>query len=157
MNIATLFPEGWTHFLAGGLIMGTGMSLLFVMTGIIGGMSSVFTTTLSYVTRAPHFRQQKFLNARNWRLVLAAGLIAGAFAWRIWAARADAIVTTVPWWRLLVGGVCVGYGARRAGGCTSGHGICGLASLQLPSLIAVLIFLATAMVTAQVAARMLAR
>jgi uncharacterized membrane protein YedE/YeeE len=54
----------------------------------------------------------------------------------------------VPWWQLLLGGFIAGFGARLSNGCTSGHGICGMASLQLPSLLAVLTFLATAMVTA---------
>jgi len=47
-----------------------------------------------------------------------------------------------------VGGLLVGFGARLSNGCTSGHGICGLGSLQLPSLVAVLTFMATAFVTA---------
>ena len=59
------------------------------------------------------------------------------------------LTTAVPWWQLGVGGVLIGFGARLSDGCTSGHGICGLASLQLPSLVAVLTFLATAMATAQ--------
>jgi len=50
----------------------------------------------------------------------------------------------------LVGGLLVGYGARLSNGCTSGHGICGLASLSRPSLVAVLIFMAVAIVTARV-------
>ena len=53
------------------------------------------------------------------------------------------------WWQLAAGGFIAGFGARLSSGCTSGHGICGLASLQLPSLLAVLIFLATAIATAQ--------
>lgn len=64
--------------------------------------------------------------------------------------------TAVPAWQLLVGGFFVGYGARLGNGCTSGHGICGLRSLQLPSLLAVLTFMATAFLTANLAARWLA-
>lgn len=56
--------------------------------------------------------------------------------------------TAVPWWRLFIGGLLVGYGTRLANGCTSGHGICGLGSLQLPSLVAVITFIATAVATA---------
>ena len=62
----------------------------------------------------------------------------------------------VPVWQLLVGGFFVGYGARLGNGCTSGHGICGLGSLQWPSLLAVLTFMATAFLTANLAARWLA-
>ena len=53
---------------------------------------------------------------------------------------------------LLVGGFLVGYGARLGNGCTSGHGICGLGSLQVPSLGAVLTFMATAFLTANLMA-----
>ena len=61
-------------------------------------------------------------------------------------------LTSVPWWQLVVGGFLAGFGARLANGCTSGHGICGLGSLQLPSLLAVVTFLATAMLTANLVA-----
>jgi hypothetical protein len=43
---------------------------------------------------------------------------------------------------LLVAGLCIGFGTRYAGGCTSGHAITGLSSLQLPSLVAVIGFFA---------------
>ena len=59
-----------------------------------------------------------------------------------------AFVTQVTWWQLLLGGFVAGFGARLSNGCTSGHGICGMASMQLPSILAVLIFLATGMLTA---------
>ena len=55
----SLFPFGWQHYLAGGLIMGVGVSLLFVMTGRIGGMSSVFSSTWSYIVNRPYFRQTR--------------------------------------------------------------------------------------------------
>jgi uncharacterized membrane protein YedE/YeeE len=153
MTIATLFPAGWAHYLIGGLVIGSGVAVLFITTGLIGGMSSVFSSTWSYFSRAPFFQQARFTGSRDWRLVLAVGLVVGALAWRLWTPTVGAIPTTIPWWRLLAGGLLVGYGARRSNGCTSGHGICGLASLQLPSLTAVLIFLTTGMITAQLAFR----
>ena len=58
----------------------------------------------------------------------------------------------MPAWRLLLGGVVAGYGARLSGGCTSGHGICGMGSLKLPSLLAVGVFMATGFLTAGVLA-----
>ncbi len=54
--------------------------------------------------------------------------------------------------RWSIGGFLVGYGARLGNGCTSGHGICGLGSLQWPSLLAVLTFMATAFITANLVA-----
>lgn len=52
----------------------------------------------------------------------------------------EALMSVGGWLRLLVGGIFVGFGARWAGGCTSGHAISGLSNLQLPSLIAVIGF-----------------
>lgn len=53
METIDLFPLGWAHYLAGGLLIGIGTALLFVFTGRIGGMSSVFSTTWSYVVKRP--------------------------------------------------------------------------------------------------------
>ena len=144
------FPNGWVHYLAGGLLLGAGMSLLFAATGLIGGMSTVFTTVWSFFSQAPYFRDARFLSSRTWRLVYAAGLIGGALAWLI--ATGDPFVTGVPPWRLLAGGFIAGFGARLSNGCTAGHGICGIASLQPASILSVLIFLATAMITARLVA-----
>jgi uncharacterized membrane protein YedE/YeeE len=146
----SLFPLGWEHYLLGGLFIGAGVSVLFVLTGWVGGMSTVFTSTWSYVSRKPFFQQSRFLDTRLWRLVFALGLILGAALWWTWLGPTVPLHTSVPLWQLGVGGVLVGFGARLGNGCTSGHGICGLSSLQLPSLVAVLTFMATGFVTANV-------
>lgn len=157
MNLlTTLFPLGWQHYLLGGLLIGLGTALLFLFTGRIGGMSTVFSSSWSWLVRRPFFQQTRFVETRGWRLVYAAGLIVGALAWWLGWSDGTALATRVPDWQLLVGGFFVGYGARLGNGCTSGHGICGLGSLQLPSLGAVLTFMATAFLTANLAARWLA-
>jgi uncharacterized membrane protein YedE/YeeE len=151
----SLFPLGWQHYLAGGLLVGAGAALLFVLTGRIGGMSTVFTSTWSYVVQRP-FLPAGALRGFTW---LAAGVRgradAGGAAWWLGLAGGQPQATAVPTWQLVVGGFFVGYGARLGNGCTSGHGICGLGSLQLPSLMAVLTFMATAFLTANLAARWL--
>ncbi len=124
-------------------MIGLGVSLLFVMTGWIGGMSSVFSSTWSFISRRAFFQQPRFVDTRVWRLVFAGGLILGAAAWWAWMGPPEALHTTIPLWQLGAGGLLVGFGARLSNGCTSGHGICGLSSLQLPSLVAVLTFMAT--------------
>lgn len=48
------------------------------------------------------------------------------------------------------GGLLVGFGTRLSSGCTSGHGICGVASFSRASLLAVAVFMAVAIVTARV-------
>lgn len=148
--IETLFPNGAWHYLAGGLCIGAGVALLFVLTGRVGGMSTVFTSSWSWFSRRPYFQQARYVQQRQWRLVFALGLVLGAALWWLWLGPPQGQRTALPAWQLLLGGLLVGYGARRSGGCTSGHGICGLASLQLPSLLAVLTFMATAFIAANV-------
>lgn len=151
----TLFPLGWQHYLLGGALIGAGVALLFVFTGLVGGMSSVFSSTWSFVVNKPFFQQARFVETRGWRLVYALGLILGALVWWLGFANAAPQSTSVPVWQLLVGGFLVGYGARLGNGCTSGHGICGLGSLQWPSLLAVLTFMGTAFLTANLVGRWL--
>lgn len=156
MTLVTAFPLGWQHYLLGGLCIGAGVALLFVMTGLVGGMSTVFTSSWSWAVRRPFFQQARFTDSRVWRLVYAAGLIVGAAMWWWLLANRAPQSTSVPVWQLVVGGFLVGYGARLGNGCTSGHGICGLGSLQWPSLLAVLTFMGTAFLTAHVMHRVLA-
>jgi uncharacterized membrane protein YedE/YeeE len=157
MNLVPfLFPLGWQHYLLGGLLVGAGAALLFVLTGRIGGMSTVFSSSWSYVVRRPFFQQRRFVDSRDWRLMYALGLILGALVWWLGFAGGVREATAVPIWQLLLGGFFVGYGARLGNGCTSGHGICGLGSLQWPSSLAVLTFMATAFLTANLMARWLA-
>ncbi len=144
----SMFPLGISHYLAGGLAIGAGVSLLFLTTGLVGSMSTFFTSTLSWFTKWPYFQQSRFVGSRNWRLIYAVGLVAGASLWVLVSGTQP--VTTVSTWQLVTGGFIAGFGARLSNGCTSGHGICGVASLQWPSILSVLIFLATAMATAGV-------
>lgn len=152
----SLFPYGWQHYLLGGVFIGSGVSLLFVLTGRIGGMSTLFSSTWSFIVQRPFFQQSRLVDSRNWRLVYAAGLMLGALVWWLGFAGGAPQTTAVPVWQLLVGGFLVGYGARLGNGCTSGHGICGLGSMKWPSLLAVLTFMATAFMTANLMARWLA-
>ena len=140
--MSELFPQGYAHYLAGGLMIGAGVGLLFLLTGLIGGMSSVFSSTWSYVSKVPYFQTPRYMRSRRWRLVYAAGLILGGLLYL--GLGGEPFQTDVGTWRLMVGGLLIGFGARLSKGCTAGHGICGLASLQWPSLLAVMIFLSTA-------------
>ena len=147
MDLDSLFPAGMAHYLAGGVLIGLAVSFIFVSTGIVAGMSSFFSTTLSYVSSLPFFQQARFIETRRWRLVLAAGLVLGALLCALLVPERF-VVTSVAPWQLALGGLIAGFGARYSNGCTSGHGICGMASLQWVSLAAVLTFMATAFVTA---------
>ena len=142
-----LFPLGITHYLIGGLFIGFAVSFLFATTGLVGGMSTFFTSTWSFVSNWKYFNREAFVSSRNWRIVYASGLVLGALIWMLTVG--EVFVTTISWWQLTLGGFIAGFGARLSNGCTSGHGICGMASFQLPAFLAVLIFLTTAIITAQ--------
>lgn len=134
-----LFPNGITHYLVGGLLIGVGVAAIYLGTGIIAGASTFLETTLSYVSDLPRFNRATYLASRDWRVVFTAGIVAGGAVYAL-AVQDGIWVTEVQPWRLAVGGVLVGVGTRLGKGCTSGHGICGVGSVSNTSLVNVLAF-----------------
>jgi uncharacterized membrane protein YedE/YeeE len=122
--------------LAGGVLIGLSASFLLWLNGRLAGISSIASGLLPF---AP--------GDRLWRLLFLGGLVLGAGAWYL--AKGDAPVPrpTFPPLLLLAGGALVGYGTSLGGGCTSGHGVCGLGRLALRSLAATLVFVATGIAT----------
>ena len=143
-----MFPLGITPYLIGGIVVGLGVSLIFILTGLHATQSSFFTTTLSYFLKSKYFQKQTNLQERAWRLYLALGITVGALLYSLTLSPTGFWTTTVPLWRLALGGLLIGFGTRLSGGCTSGHGISGLASLSTTSLYAVMVFMSVGIVTA---------
>ena len=148
--IEQLLPNGYQHYLAGGLLLGIAVAFAFAMSGLVIGMSTVFSASWSYVSKLSFFQQERFVASRNWRLALAVGLVIGAVLYLVTAGGGATFQTSVGGWQLAIGGFIAGFGARLSNGCTSGHGICGMGSLQAPSMLAVITFLVTAFITANV-------
>lgn len=136
------FPTGVTSFLGGGLLMGLGLVVMYLTLGVKAGASSFLSSTLTYVTPLKAER-----GSRQWRLLFAAALVLGA--WLYAAAHQAFFATAVSSWRLALGGLLVGFGTRLSSGCTSGHGLCGVASFSRASLLAVLVFMGVAIITAR--------
>lgn len=143
-----MFPLGITGYLVGGLIIGLGVSMVYILTGLHATQSSFFSSTLSYFSRLPYFQRKSYLESREWRLYLAAGVVFGALVYTVTLSPEGFWVTSIPWWRLLVGGFLVGFGTRLSSGCTSGHGISGVASLSTASIVAVITFIIVGIITA---------
>jgi len=141
-----LFPHGLAVYLTGGLFIGLGVALLYVATGRPGGISTFYSAAWSWCIDSRFFRQAALLDGRRWRLVYALGLLLGGFAYAQFGLPLTP--SSLPAWKLALGGLLIGFGARLGGGCTSGHGICGIASLSGGSLLMVVTFLATAIAVA---------
>ena len=62
---AEWFPSGWAHYLTGGVVIGVGVSLAFVTAGLITGMSTVFSSTWSWVSRLDYFQRERMVDQRN--------------------------------------------------------------------------------------------
>ena len=143
------FPNGYAIYAIGGSLIGLGVALLYLTTGRPGGVSTFFSSSWSWLSQAPFFQQPNLRDTRQWRLVYALGIFLGGLLYALFGL--PLAETALPEWKLLFAGLLIGFGARLGGGCTSGHGICGMASLSGGSLVMVITFLTTAIVTAQVA------
>lgn len=121
--------------LLGGVIIGIAATLLLWLNGRIAGNSGIIAQVFPLD------------QASSWRLFYLLGLIAGGFAYRILFPGQLTLVYNPSLIMLIVAGLLVGFGTRLGGGCTSGHGICGIARLSPRSIAATVIFVAVAMAT----------
>ena len=129
--------ESWLQFgpaLAGGLLIGSAASVLFWFNGRIAGVSGIVAGLLGSIGED-----------RRWRALFVFGLIAGAGAYLALSGDRPPTRTDFPRGALIVAGLLVGYGTSLGGGCTSGHGVCGLARGSRRSLAATAVFIAVAM------------
>jgi uncharacterized membrane protein YedE/YeeE len=145
-----MFPLGIEPYLIGGILIGVGVSIIYIATGLHATQSSFFTTTLSWFSKKKHFQKEKNLQERSWRLFLAIGLVVGALIHTLTLSPSGFWITSLQVWRLALGGLLVGFGTRLSEGCTSGHGISGLASLSTTSLSAVIVFMGVGILTANI-------
>ena len=124
--------------LIGGALIGVASVWLLAANGRIAGISGIL-----------HGLFAQPPGDRLWRLVFMVGLITAGFAWHAFFAAAPAREGFGLGWAAAAG-LLVGFGTRVGGGCTSGHGVCGLGRFSLRSLVAVAIFMATGMAAAYV-------
>jgi uncharacterized membrane protein YedE/YeeE len=117
----------------GGALIGLSAVLLMLLNGRIAGISGILAGCLP-TTGGP----------RGWRIAFLAGLVGAPIV--ALAAGTPLIVPAMPgsWGIVIAGGLLVGFGTRMAGGCTSGHGVCGIARLSPRSIVATIVFMVTA-------------
>ena len=123
----------------GGVLIGLSAVLLMLSTGRIAGISGIFSGLLN-------LRGED----KGWRIAFLAGLIltpviAGLIGYGMSPPKLPS-----NWLVIVFAGLLVGFGTRLGGGCTSGHGICGIARLSPRSIAATIVFMVVAIVTVAV-------
>jgi uncharacterized membrane protein YedE/YeeE len=130
----------WVHFtplasLGGGILIGLGAALLLLANGRIAGISGIVGGLL-----------RPAAGDIGWRLAFLLGLVCAPLAWLAFGAMPPTQIDHVPA-LLAISGLLVGIGTRFGSGCTSGHGVCGVARLSPRSIAATAGFLLAGFVT----------
>src|SRR5690349_8922987 len=108
-------PFSLGQALSGGVLIGLGASLLLLCNGEIAGISGIFEGLLA-----------RKAGDIAWRIAFCLGLLAGGAALLSFYPSAFSLPANRPLASIAIAGLLVGYGARLGGGCTSGHGVCGI-------------------------------
>jgi len=120
----------------GGILIGISATMLWLANGRIAGISGIVGGL--WKPRSDDI---------TWRVAFIAGLIAAPLVYAWATGSLPRISVSVPPLIVIAGGLLVGFGTRLGGGCTNGHGVCGLARLSPRSIVATALFMATAVVT----------
>jgi uncharacterized membrane protein YedE/YeeE len=123
--------------LVGGLLIGVATVVYLLSIGKVIGISGIFAQLL-------------FNRDRLYPFLFIAGLIIGGSAYGILTDQTVPFPEARSPFLLIVSGLLVGYGTRLGGGCTSGHGVCGISRLSPRSIAATIIFMLTAIITVSV-------
>lgn len=123
--------------IGGGVLIGLSAALVFTLNGRIAGVSGFFGEVL-VSPKQPETAA---------RLLFLAGLVAGYLVMRSLVPGTGGVHLQAGFGGMVLAGLLVGYGTRQGCGCTSGHGICGIALLSPRSLAAVAVFMAAGAAT----------
>ena len=128
----------------GGALIGAAVVVLWLGVGHIAGISGILARVPAGCSRG-----------RGWRLAFLAGLIAPPLLYGLVGWPVPVPTVTHNSWLLVCGGLLVGFGSQLGSGCTSGHGVCGVARLSRRSLTATATFMLTAVATVFVSRHLL--
>lgn len=134
--LVALTPGEILQALAGGGLIGLSAALLLWSHGRIAGISGILFTSLLGKD-----------GENGWRWLFLLGLILGGFGFHAFSGQAQPAPPQASVGLLMLAGLLVGLGTRLGSGCTSGHGVCGLARFSVRSLVATLSFIASGMLT----------
>ena len=120
----------------GGLLIGIASVLLLWAAGRIAGISGIVGGLLVRPS-----------GDTPWRIAFIAGLLIGGAIYIAVTGRPFVVELQAGWPMMIVAGLLVGFGTRMGGGCTSGHGVCGIGRLSMRSIVATVTFMAVAIAT----------
>ena len=120
----------------GGLLIGVAAAGLLIFHGRIAGISGI---------AGGIFRREP--GDISWRVMFLVGLLAAGFGWSFFFPQAYLVEINRSPYALVVAGLAVGIGTQVGGGCTSGHGVCGIGRLSKRSTVATISFMITAALT----------
>lgn len=123
--------------LAGGALIGLASVLLMATAGRIMGATGILGGLMRPANMADF----------SWRAALLVGMVLGPSVLFLTSGQMPAVDVPVTTPMLVIGGVLVGLGVTYGGGCTSGHGVCGMARLSPRSIVATLTFMVATFVT----------
>lgn len=165
-----IFWPGWL----GGIAVGIYGLVQLSLTGRPLGVSTAYGNVCGFASRLPIFHTGEYASLNNWRLWFIIGLPLGGLIAALtspgYQFPTDAagmfymgemyerVLPDALWGKglvLMLGGLLIGYGARVAGGCTSGHSITGMAMLNPPSFVASVGFFAGGIIAVQALFRLL--
>lgn len=126
--------------LGGGALIGLGAVLLMATMGRVMGATGIFAGII----------QPSNLSDWSWRFAVFLGMISGPLVVLLLTGQFPAIQVPVSTTMLIIGGILVGIGVTFGSGCTSGHGVCGMARLSPRSIAATVTFMITTGITVYV-------
>lgn len=121
----------------GGVLIGVSAVMLMGTLGRVAGISGIASGLLGGAAAGD----------RGWRVAFVLGLVAAPLLLLWWRGDAGIGAPQVSWPLMAVAGLLVGFGTRLGSGCTSGHGVCGMARLSPRSLLATVVFMLFGVVT----------
>ncbi len=157
----SLFVDLWPWWL-GGIAIGILIPLMYYFLNTALGVSTGYGNFLKIInplTRLKWLNSKSFTDRFNWRFIFTVGMVIGAFVsarlsgMPLWQSGMGIFTEKLDWsygiyifW-FFIGGTFLGFGARLANGCTSGHSIHGIATGQKSSIVATIFFVLFGVIT----------
>ena len=126
----------------GGVLIGLSSLAMLALLGRITGISGIFAGVIT-------------AESGTWRWAFMVGLIGGPVLYHLLTSASAPLPSEAGWPLTVIAGLLVGFGTRYAGGCTSGHGVCGIGRLSQRSMAATATFIGAGMVTVYITRHLL--